>query len=72
MIILDRLIRTFNGDIYLPSECRGPPLKDRCHCKIYCKYPPRGRPIPVEISLPRLPCYNKAFLKDRNSSGNYK
>lgn len=57
MIFLDRLIRMFKNDIYLPDVCNGKYYdvlynkKYRCKCKITCKFPKPGEPIILKAKV---------------------
>lgn len=48
-----RIMRFVSKDKYVPTKCNALRYKVRkkevCDCKIWCKYPPGGTPVPITI-----------------------
>jgi hypothetical protein len=71
MIFIDRLVRYFAKDIYLPLRCYANKRqllnrRDCCNCKIYCKKPPNGgTPALQEITILK---YNDSIFYNKNGA----
>ena len=72
-IFWTRIGRIFNKDVYLPSRCYAEFYKvsknDICDCKVWCKYPPPGRPVYVHENSTLS---YKIILVASNKNGNCK
>ena len=48
-ILLSRFVRSLQKDIYLPNICNAQYYNiqkcEECNCKIWCKFPPPGKPV---------------------------
>lgn len=55
MIFITRFLRIINRDIYVPEKCNAKYynilFKKNCYCdcKSFCKYPPPGKPVIIQI-----------------------
>ena len=57
MIFIDRLIRLFNRDFFLPNRCNATFLQQihpckSCKCKIFCRKLPNKKPFaPIFLNI---------------------